>query len=359
MSEGGSTGHALDLAAVLDAAPCGFISFADDGRITLVNATLLDMLGHARADLEGHSIERIFTVGSRIFYQTHWFPLLRMHGSAEEIFLMLRTQSGEDVGVLVNAVRRERDGGTVFDCVMMRVRERQKFEDELVRARRVAEAAAAELRVANAQLEAQAEELEAHQHQLQEQTVELEMTGEELRVMNEELLERSDELALARATADEANAAKSTFLAVMSHELRTPLNAISGYVELLEMGVYGPVVEKQLDALDRIRRSQRHLLRLVNEILNLARIESGHVDYDLEDIPLAELIAEVRPLVEPQLAEKGLHFEARMTAGAAVRADREKLQQVLLNLLSNAIKFTPEGGHVSMTSDVRQTEPRV
>ena len=151
----------------LDTAPCGFVSFTDAGVITSINRTLLEMLGYAHADLAGRHVEQILTIGSRIFYQTHWFPLLRMHGRAEEIFLMLRARTGEDVGMLVNAGRREREGGVEYDCVMMRVRERQKYEDELLRARRVAEQARDEseerrraLQEANDRLEAQAVELE-------------------------------------------------------------------------------------------------------------------------------------------------------------------------------------------------------
>ena len=96
-------------------------------------------------------------------------------------------------------------------------------------------------------LEEQAIELEMHQQQLQEQAFEMETAGEEMQTINDELLERTEELELARAAAEEANKAKSTFLAVMSHELRTPLNAIAGYVQLLEMGIHGPVTEAQLE----------------------------------------------------------------------------------------------------------------
>src|SRR5688500_19459968 len=123
------------LEPLLDRAPCGFLSFAEDGTVTLANETLLEMLGYERDQLVGRHVERILTVGSRIFYQTHWFPLLRLHGRAEEIFLLLRSRSGEEVGVLVNAVRRERGGGAAYDSVLMQVRERRKYEDELLRAR--------------------------------------------------------------------------------------------------------------------------------------------------------------------------------------------------------------------------------
>lgn len=152
----------------------------------------------------------------------------------------------------------------------------------------------------------------------------------------------------ARAEAEAANRAKSEFLAVTSHELRTPLNAIGGYVDVLEMGIHGPVTEGQRASLNRIARSGRHLLRLINEVLNLARIEAGHVEYEMEDVPAADLVAAVTPMIEPQLEQKSLTLPVGLSPDLRVRVDREKGQQILLNLLSNAVKFTPHGGHVAV-----------
>jgi|SRR5688572_9199659 len=291
---------------LLNTAPCGFVSFRDDGRVELINATLLDMLGFRADEVVGDHIERILTVGTRIFYQTHWFPLLRLHERADEIFLLLRTKAGEEIGVLANAVRVQRCGAVAYDCVMMRVRERQKYETELLRAKKVAEQARAELEL------------------------------------------QQIELVRARAAAEQANEAKSAFLANMSHELRTPLNAISGYVELLEMGIHGTVNDAQRDALVRIQHSQQHLLRLINDVLSLARIEAGHIEYRISDVACADIVAEVRPMIEPQLATKGLLLETNVARDLIVRADRDKTQQILLNLLSNALKFTPHGGRITV-----------
>jgi signal transduction histidine kinase len=155
----------------------------------------------------------------------------------------------------------------------------------------------------------------------------------------------------ARREAEKANRAKSEFLATMSHELRTPLNAIGGYAELMEMGIRGPVSPQQTADLRRIQASQLHLLGLVNEVLNYARIETGTVRYEVTDVPVAAVVASVEPLVAPQLAAKGLAFshDGCTTTKLVARADREKARQVLLNLLSNAIKFTDAPGSVEVS----------
>ena len=161
-------------------------------------------------------------------------------------------------------------------------------------------------------------------------------------------------LLLALSDAKAANLAKSQFLAVMSHELRTPLNAISGHVQLIEMGVYGEVNDAQKEALGRVQRSQRHLLSLINDVLNLARIETGHVEYVVEEFRLAPLLANVVSIVEPLVSTADLTCNVTPDPLGAdelaisVRADKEKLQQILLNLLTNAIKFTPAGGRISV-----------
>ena len=151
----------------------------------------------------------------------------------------------------------------------------------------------------------------------------------------------------AREEAEAANRAKADFLATMSHELRTPLNAIGGYAQLIEMGVHGPVTAAQGEALSRVQRSQQHLLSLINDVLNFAKLEAGRVTYDIERVGVRELLAGLEPLVAPQLAAKALRFAcAPGETTLAVTADAEKAQQILVNLLSNAIKFTAAGGEI-------------
>jgi PAS domain S-box-containing protein len=148
----------------------------------------------------------------------------------------------------------------------------------------------------------------------------------------------------ARERADEANRAKSEFLAAMSHELRTPLNAIAGYADLIAMGVRGPVTPEQRDDLERIKRSQQHLLGIINDILNFSRIEAGQATYDYERVPLSAVMEGVAQMVEPQAVTKGLRVVVReCPPEVAVWADQSKVEQILLNLLSNAVKFTKSG----------------
>jgi PAS domain S-box-containing protein len=169
-----------------------------------------------------------------------------------------------------------------------------------------------------------------------------------LAVDNARLHRASEE---ARAQAEAANRSKTEFLASMSHELRTPLNAIGGYTDLLLLGVRGPISDEQRGDLERVARSQRHLLGVINDILNFVRVEAGFVDYQVRPVAVAELMGEVEPLVLPQLTGKALDFSRDVgPEGLRVEADAEKVRQILLNLVANAVKFTEPGGSIRMSA---------
>jgi PAS domain S-box-containing protein len=163
----------------------------------------------------------------------------------------------------------------------------------------------------------------------------------------------------ARAEAEAANRAKGQFLASMSHELRTPLNAIGGYVDLIQMELRGPVSAQQQADLERIKRAQQHLLGLINDVLNFAKLEAGRIELRLSAVPLGELLDDVEALIAPQAAARGIEYAPAPGEDVAVHADREKLEQVLLNLLSNAVKFTSAGGRVWMDWSRADGEVRV
>jgi PAS domain S-box-containing protein len=165
-----------------------------------------------------------------------------------------------------------------------------------------------------------------------------------------ELEQRTNEAEEARHRADEANRAKSEFLAAMSHELRTPLNAIGGYTDLISMGLSGPVTKQQQEQLGRIKRSQEHLLGIINDILNFSRIEAGQLSYDISAVRLFEVVDSVTHMIVPQAHAKGLDIDDRdCRPDVIASADRAKVEQIIINLVSNAVKFTAEGGRITLS----------
>jgi signal transduction histidine kinase len=196
----------------------------------------------------------------------------------------------------------------------------------------------ARFRTAGRELATAAREATERAEQLQEQAIELEAQTEEaqslseaLEATNRQLQDALEVAQRARADAELANKAKTDFLATMSHELRTPLNAIAGHAELLEVGIHGPVTEKQRDALLRIQRSQRHLLGLINDVLNFAKLAAGKVEFSITAVPLRNELQRLEDLVALQLQEKQLQLtRANDVDGHTVRADPDKLQQILL-----------------------------
>jgi len=150
-----------------------------------------------------------------------------------------------------------------------------------------------------------------------------------------------------------ASQAKSEFLASMSHELRTPLNAIGGYAELLAMGIRGPLNAEQAQDIARIRRSQQHLLTLIQDVLNFAKVDAGQTEYHITAVPVDEALRDTESMIAPQVLAKGLHYSYKGAGKTtAVLADPEKMQQIVLNLLTNAVKFTEPGGTITLSSEL-------
>jgi PAS domain S-box-containing protein len=153
------------------------------------------------------------------------------------------------------------------------------------------------------------------------------------------------------AEAEASNQAKSDFLANMSHELRTPINAVVGYADLLEMGIAGPVTEAQQAQLARIQASSQHLIGLIDDILDLAKVEAGRMDVAHESARTMDAITAALSLVTPQATARGITIEVPCAEdpGTSYTGDVDRVRQVLVNLLSNAVKFTQPGGRIRVT----------
>jgi len=266
------------------------------------------------------------------------------------------------------AGRIERLVGTCQDVTEQRAaveRERQLSRAEA--AREAAEAMLEEkaalvhdLTTSREQLEQQAIELEAQTEELMHLMAELEQRNHELQDANEALHASTIAAQQAQQLAEEANATKSQFLAAMSHELRTPLNAIAGHAQLLQLGIHGPVNAAQLQSLERIQHSGRHLLALINDILNFAKLEAGTVRFNACTVDLPTAVQEVVTLLAPQLNSLGIHcVQPPSIAAVHAHADPEKIVQILMNLLSNAMKFTPRGGRITIECEADGADARV
>src|SRR5688572_8310802 len=246
------------------------------------------MLGYEPRDVTGAQVRMLFTAPTQIFVQTHFYPMLQLHRHAEEIYLTLRSKSGEAVHVLCNAAMRDRDGVTHIDCILMRIHERQKYEEELLRARKAA---------------------------------------------------------------DEANHAKVEFLSMMSHDLRTPLNAVNGYTDLLLLGVRGELNEAQAKDVQRIQDAGKFLLGLINDILSFAKVELGKAELDVRAVDLNAALGQAEILIGNRFAEAGVDFVREpLSERLVVRADLDRFEQIVLNLLTNAAKFTDPGGRVTLSA---------
>jgi PAS domain S-box-containing protein len=268
--------------------------------------------------------------------------IVSKEGKYEEEGWRLRADGSRFMAnVLITAIRNKSGTLVGFAKVTRDLTERRAAEERALKAaRRVAAEEAA-----RAEAEAREGELRQLMEQLQMQTRALEFQKEEAED--------------AREKADEANRAKGQFLAAMSHELRTPLNAIGGYADLMSMGLSGPVTEQQLEQLERIKRSQEHLLGIINDILNFSRIEAGQLVYDIDVVPMYEVLDAVSQMMMPQTTKKGVRLSAGECPGVYACGDRPKIEQIVINLLSNAVKFTESGGEIRVTCEIAGDEVAV
>jgi len=296
---------------LLEAAPDAILEVDAAGRIVLVNAAAEKLSGYSRAELLGQPMEiltpeelRERHAGHRTAYWAH--PAVRSMGSGLD--LHLRCKDGGRVPVEISLSPVNYEGEMRVTAIIRDITERQRAERKM--------------------------------HQMQDEfTAELTEANHQLEMRNREV--------------ERANRLKTEFVASMSHELRTPLHTIIGFAELLAEELEGPLNEKQKRFAAYIHKDSLHLLELINDILDLSRIEAGRLDLRLNAFDMLEAVEEVMATIRPQAVAKSLELDAAVPARIALHADRLRFKEVLYNLLSNAVKFTHEGGRILVEAAIQ------
>jgi phosphoserine phosphatase RsbU/P len=285
----------------LNDAPCGFATISDESIIVYANSKFLEIIGRSDAGaVLGTRLEEHLSISAKIFYQTHFFPLLKLHGEVAEIFMTLRSASGDSVPVIVNAVRRERGGRCCNDCVFTIVRERQKYEAELLAAKQAAEEA---LR-SNRDLLQIKTELEQHTRELDRQIVQLRQRNRELHRISQ----------------------------ILFHDLREPLRKLLSFSELLRAEPLTGSSDQFARRIESAAQRMDRLLRAVQEYVSIeALTRSAIANLDLNNI----VNNAARQATESCHAEIEMEIEAL----PSLEGDERQLTLLFFHLLNNAIKF--------------------
>jgi PAS domain S-box-containing protein len=297
---------------LLEAAPDAILQVDENGRIVLLNHMTEQMFGYRREELLGAPVEilmpeelRVAHAAHRARYASH--PNTRVMGDG--LVLEALRKDGRRFPVEISLSPALSEGGVRATAIVRDITARKQAEDQL-----------------RAAQELYTRQLAAHNR----------------------------ELALRNLEVERANRLKTEFLASMSHELRTPLHTIIGFSELLGEQLQGALNEKQKRFVEHIHRDSLHLLELINDILDLSKIESGRIELRVEPLDLAAVIEESLSSIRPLAQAKSLVLETRVAPVSAsmpeISADPLRLKQILMNLLSNAVKFTPDGGRVEVAA---------
>ena len=313
----------------LDHWPCGLLSLDNAGVIRTANAWFASRIRIPAAELIGQHIGLLLPPAGRIYLETHFFPILRAEGRCAEVAVDLRVADGTRLPVLLTAQRAgPGDGRSDWSMVaVMEARDRRRYERDLLETKR----------------------------QIEERNRQLDAANAELAARNAALDRAAAEMAAARAEAEAANSSKSLFLANMSHEIRTPLNGVLGMAEVLEAQLNDPRKKAMAHV---IRQSGELLLRVINDILDMSKIEAGKMEIEAAPFTPAEAIRNIEDLHRLRAEEKGLGFEVFIGAGAdrPRLGDPLRLQQIVGNIVGNAIKFT-ERGSVALLVSARPGQP--
>ena len=299
---------------LLEAAPDAILEVDPHGRIVLANTEAERLFQRSRGELVGLSVETLLPErfrGGHMAHRAHYgaYPVRRPMGAGLDLYAVRKDGSEFAVDINLSPLPGGPEDGHVM-CVLRDVSQRRGAEERI--------------RVLNQRLE--------------RRSLELATANQELSLRNQEV--------------ERANRLKSEFLASMSHELRTPLNTILGFSELLSEQTAGVLNEKQKRFLTHIQRDASHLLELINDVLDLSKIEAGRLELHLEKFPMAVAVAEVLTSIRPLAATKRISLDSELDTHLALQADRLRFKEILFNLLSNAIKFTPPSGRVWIQSSI-------
>jgi PAS domain S-box-containing protein len=279
-----------------------------EGALIYVNRAWLQTLGYTHAEIAGLTVEKILAPETREKFRAVRDNAIRTQATAAFDGQFV-TKEGRSISVEGSIGHRFQDNRPVFLRAIFRDVSQRKYAEE-------------EIRKLNEDLE----------HRVLERTAQLAAVNRELEARNREV--------------ERANRLKSQFLASMSHELRTPLNAVIGFSDLLNEETAGPLNEKQKRYVEHVLTGARNLLQLINDILDLSKVEAGQLLLRPESFALADALPEVLSTIKPLAMSKQIQVENKVPPDVDLLVDRIRLKQVLYNLLSNAIKFTPDGGRV-------------
>jgi len=305
---------------LLEAAPDAIFEVDAQGRIVLANSEAQRLFQRGREELVGMPVEALVPTryrGGHVAHRTQYgaHPVRRPMGAGLDLFGLRKDGAEFAVDINLSPLSGVQDGHVM--CIVRDVSQRRSAEERI--------------RILNQSLERRSSEVAT--------------ANQELSVRNQEV--------------ERANRLKSEFLASMSHELRTPLNTILGFSELLSEESAGALNEKQKRFLSHIQHDANHLLELINDVLDLSKIEAGRLELRLEKFPMAVAAAEVLTSIRPLAATKGIALDSDLDTAMVLQADRVRFKEILYNLLSNAIKFTPAGGRVWIESAVEDGSARV
>ena len=321
----------------LDKLPCGYLLLNDKGIILEANAFLYELLGFEPELLTGNKIETILSDASKLLFNFILIPGIEINGKAEEVFMIFCSKNGAEITLLTNTAARYVDDTRVLDCVLMPTKWRIEKEEEVINTKKELE----DNQIALLNL---VDDLNIKSAELESKNAELQKMQKSLFEMVDDLNNKTAELSIAKVRAESADRLKSAFLANMSHELRTPLNSIIGFSGILMQQRPGPLNPEQKKQLGMVQGSARHLLSLINDVLDLSKIEAGQFRVHFESFDMPEIIHKVVQSSKPFADKKNIRIEVSINcAPGMIKSDSLRVEQVLLNLVNNAIKFTERG----------------